>query len=160
VAAADTGTAALLGALEARDEVDGAGRTDAGVRGGAAGDAVLVNVGNGHTVCAVALQGRIAGVYEDHTSRLDAGSLKTNLRRFLAGELGDDEVRQAGGHGAALGGPVPAGLPLLVTGPHRELLRAGGLAAEFPAPYGDMMMTGPAGLVAAWLRRHGGQPGD
>ena len=32
-------------------------------------DAVLVNVGNGHTICAVALEGRLAGVYEDHTYR-------------------------------------------------------------------------------------------
>ena len=48
---ADTGPAALYGALP--DGVD---------------DAVLVNVGNGHTVCLLALEGRVAGVFEHHTA--------------------------------------------------------------------------------------------
>jgi uncharacterized protein (DUF1786 family) len=138
VTAADTGPAALFGAL------------DEGV-----GDAVLVNVGNGHTVCAVALDGRLAGVYEDHTNRLDAATLEANVRRFLAGELPGDEVREAGGHGATEGGPVPAGLPVLVTGPNRHLLAGSSLPAVFPAPYGDAMMTGPAGLIRAYRRRYG-----
>ena len=138
VTAADTGPAALLGALG--DELR---------------EAVLVNVGNGHTICAVALDGRLAGIYEDHTNRLDAHTLETYLRRFLAGDLPSEEVRQAGGHGAALGGPVPAGLPVLATGPHRELLTGSSLPVSFAAPFGDMMMTGPAGLVRAHLRRYG-----
>ena len=138
VTAADTGPAALLGALG--DELR---------------DAVLVNVGNGHTICAVALDGRLYGIYEDHTYRLDGPLLETTLRRFLAGELDGDEVREAGGHGAALGGPVPAGLPLLVTGPNRELLAASTLELRYPAPFGDMMMTGPAGLIRAHRRRYG-----
>ena len=137
VTAADTGPAALLGAL-----------------GDDLGDAVLVNVGNCHTICAVALDGRLAGVYEDHTNRLDGPILEAYVRRFLAGALPSDEVRQAGGHGAALGGPVPAGLPVLVTGPRRELLAGSSLPVSFPAPFGDMMMTGPAGLIAAHRRRY------
>jgi len=139
VMAADTGLAALLGALG--DDLD---------------DAVLVNVGNGHTICAVALEGRLAGIYEDHTNRLDGAALESYVRRFLAGDLPSDEVREAGGHGAALGGPVPAGLPILVTGPHRELLAGGALPVSFPSPFGDMMMTGPAGLIRAHRRRYGG----
>ncbi len=138
VTAADTGPAALLGALG--DDLD---------------DAVLVNVGNCHTICAVALDGRLAGIYEDHSSRLDGGALESYVRRFLAGDLPGDEVREAGGHGAALGGPVPAGLPLLVTGPRRDLLAGGSLPVSFPAPFGDMMMTGPAGLIRAHRRRYG-----
>ena len=137
VMAADTGPAALLGALG--DDLD----------------AVLVNVGNCHTICAVALEGRLAGIYEDHTNRLDGAALESYVRRFLAGDLPGDEVREAGGHGAALGGPVPAGLPILVTGPHRDLLAGGTLPVSFPAPFGDMMMTGPAGLIRAHRRRYG-----
>ena len=121
VTVGDTGAAALLGALG--DDRD---------------DAVLVNVGNGHTVCAVALEGRLAGVYEDHTNRLDAALLETNVSRFLAGDLPSDEVREAGGHGAALGGPVPAGLPILVCGPQ-------------PRPAGGKRA---AGAVPGALRRH------
>jgi uncharacterized protein (DUF1786 family) len=138
VTVGDTGAAALLGAL-----------------GDERGDAVLVNVGNGHTVCAVALEGRLAGVYEDHSNRLDAALLETNVRRFLAGDLPSDEVREAGGHGAALGCPVPAGLPILVTGPRRDLLAASSLPVRFPAPFGDMMMAGPVGLVRAHRYRCG-----
>jgi uncharacterized protein (DUF1786 family) len=138
VTVGDTGAAALLGAL-----------------GDERGDAVLVNVGNGHTVCAVALEGRLAGVYEDHSNRLDAALLETNVRRFLAGDLPSDEVREAGGHGAALAGPVPAGLPVLVTGPYRDLLAASSLPVRFPAPFGDMMMAGPVGLVRAHRYRCG-----
>ncbi len=139
----DTGAAALLGAL-----------------GDERGDAVLVNVGNGHTVCAVALEGHLAGVYEDHTSRLDAALLEANVRRFLAGDLSSDEVREAGGHGAALGGPVPAGLPVLVTGPNRHLLAASALPVRYPAPFGDMMMAGPVGLVRAHRYRYEQRHGD
>jgi hypothetical protein len=51
---------------------------------------------------------------------------------------------------------VPAGLPILVTGPHRELLAGGALPVSFPSPFGDMMMTGPAGLIRAHRRRYGG----
>jgi len=136
VMASDTGPAALYGALP--DDVD---------------DAVLVNVGNGHTICVVTLQRRLAGVFEHHTRALDGDRLATLLRRFLAGDLGNDEVREAGGHGAALGGPAPAGLPLYVTGPRRALLDGAGLEAICPAPFGDMMMTGPVGLIRAFRQR-------
>ena len=50
-------------------------------------DAVLVNVGNGHTVCLLALEGRVAGVFEHHTSCLDGPGLELRLRRWLAGDL-------------------------------------------------------------------------
>jgi hypothetical protein len=50
---------------------------------------------------------------------------------------------------------VPAGLPVLVTGPQRELLTGSSLPVSFPAPFGDVMMTGPAGLIRAHHRRYG-----
>ena len=71
---ADTGPAALYGALPE------------GVA-----DAVLVNVGNGHTICVVTLGGRLAGVFEHHTRLLDGPGLDRLLQRFLAGDL--DERR-------------------------------------------------------------------
>jgi len=129
---ADTGPAALYGVLPQ-------GR----------GDAVLVNVGNGHTVCVVAREGRLAGVFEHHTGLLDGPALVEYLRRFLAGELDGDEVRGDGGHGAVLGEPVPGGLPLIATGPRRALLEGSPLPFEFAAPHGDMMLTGCFGLLRA-----------
>ena len=65
-------------------------------------DAVLVNVGNGHTVCLLALEGRVAGVFEHHTSCLDGPGLELRLRRWLAGDLHSEEVRDDHGHGAVL----------------------------------------------------------
>ena len=154
VLAADTGPAALYGALP--DGVD---------------DAVLTNVGNGHTVCAVARDGRLAGVFEHHTTRLDGPGLERRLRRFLAGELTSAMVREDGGHGAVLapqahdGAALPTdanalragdgmpSAPILVTGPRREMLRGTRLHVEFAAPHGDMMLTGCYGLLRAARER-------
>jgi uncharacterized protein (DUF1786 family) len=137
---ADTGPAALYGALPA--DVT---------------DAVLVNVGNGHTICAVALDGRLAGVFEHHTSALDGPGLETRLRRFLGGTLGNDEVREDGGHGAVLNADATAAgllaLPFIATGPRRELLAGSTLPLEFAAPHGDMMLTGCFGLLRAFADR-------
>jgi len=147
---ADTGPAALYGALP--DGVD---------------NAVLVNVGNGHTVCLLALDGRVAGVFEHHTSCLDRAGLERRLRRWLAGDLESAEVRADHGHGAVLA-PDASGaalgrsafglgalrLPLIVTGPRRALLAGGELPAEFAAPHGDMMLTGCFGLLRALRDRH------
>ncbi len=146
VLAGDTGPAALYGALP--DGVE---------------DAVLVNVGNGHTVCLLALHGRVAGVFEHHTVCLDRAGLERRLRRWLAGDLHSDEVREDHGHGAVLadgagGAAVDAGgawrLPLIVTGPRRDLLAGSELPAEFAAPHGDMMLTGCFGLLRALRERH------
>ncbi|MCX6371810.1 MAG: DUF1786 family protein [Actinobacteria bacterium] len=137
---ADTGPAALYGALPA------------GVT-----DAVLVNAGNGHTICVVALGGRLAGVFEHHTRRLDGPGLERCLRRFLAGDLGSDEVRADGGHGAVLGGATQThdltALPFFATGPRRGLLAGSALPLEHAAPHGDMMLTGCFGLLRAFAER-------
>jgi uncharacterized protein (DUF1786 family) len=138
---ADTGPAALYGAMPH------------GVN-----DAVLVNVGNGHTVCLLALEGRVAGVFEHHTSCLDGPGLELRLRRWLAGDLDSDEVRADHGHGAVLSpgaaGRDPLRLPLVVTGPRRELLTGSELPFEVAAPHGDMMLTGCFGLLRALHERH------
>jgi uncharacterized protein (DUF1786 family) len=143
---ADTGPAALYGALPVG--VD---------------DAVLVNIGNGHTVCLLALDGRVAGVFEHHTSCLDGPGLELRLRRWLAGDLASDEVRADHGHGAVLSADAsahdPLGLPFIVTGPLRELLAGSELPLQFAAPHGDMMLTGCFGLLRALQDRHDGIAG-
>ena len=140
---ADTGPAALYGALP-----DGIA------------DVVLVNIGNGHTVCLLAREGRVAGVFEHHTSCLDCAGLELRLRRWLTGDLQSDEVRADHGHGAVLApgaaGGDPSRLPLIVTGPRRGLLAGSELPAEFAAPHGDMMLTGCFGLLRALRQRHAG----
>ena len=137
---ADTGPAALYGAVPE------------GVT-----DAVLVNVGNGHTICVVTLGGRLAGVFEHHTRKLDGPGLETYVRRFLAGGLDSDEVREDGGHGAVLAASAQTvdltALPFFATGPRRVLLAGSKLPLEHAAPYGDMMLTGCFGLLRAFAER-------
>lgn len=136
VMASDTGPAALYGALPEGTQ-----------------DAVLINVGNCHVICAVALAGRLAGVFEHHTDSVDAVRLEEFLKRFLAGELTSDEVRADHGHGAVIAGPLPPDLPIFVTGPRRALLAESRLPLVFAAPHGDMMHTGCWGLVRAARER-------
>jgi uncharacterized protein (DUF1786 family) len=137
---ADTGPAALYGALPA------------GVT-----DAVLVNVGNGHTICVVTLGGRLAGVFEHHTRALDGPGLEQYLRRFLAADLSSDEVRDDGGHGAVLAAAAQTAdltaLPFFATGPRRGLLAGSKLPLVYAAPHGDMMLTGCFGLLRAFAER-------
>jgi len=137
---ADTGPAALYGALPE------------GVS-----DAVLVNVGNGHTICVVTLGGRLAGVFEHHTRRLDGPGLEHRLRRFLAGDLDSTKVREDGGHGAVLAAAARTvdltALPFFATGPRRSLLAGSTLPLEYAAPHGDMMLTGCFGLLRAFAER-------
>jgi uncharacterized protein (DUF1786 family) len=145
VLVSDTGPAALYGALAGTSGDD---EDVAPVR------AILVNAGNAHTVCAVARQGRLTGVFEHHTLALDGARLGRLLRRFLTGGLTSAEVREDGGHGAVLAPDDCVDLaalaaPLLVTGPRRDLLRDSGLPLEFAAPHGDMMLTGCYGLLRA-----------
>ena len=81
VTAADTGPAALLGALG--DDLD---RRRAR------------NVGNCHTICVVALEGRCSASTRTTPTGSTAELLETMLRRFLAGDL--DERRGARGRRA------------------------------------------------------------
>ncbi len=142
---ADTGAAAVLGALfepsiRARTQQQGL---------------TLVNIGNSHTVAFLVFQERIFGVYEHHTGLLDAAKLCSQLERFRKGELAFEEIFDDRGHGTmrlALPEAAKGFEPTLVLGPRRGLLE--GTEAEFPAPGGDMMLTGAFGLVEG-LRRQG-----
>ncbi|MEG2173636.1 MAG: DUF1786 domain-containing protein [Desulfovibrionaceae bacterium] len=134
---ADTGTAALLGALclpEVRDRSQREGVT-------------IVNIGNSHCVAALVYQQRILGIYEHHTGMRSVEQLLQDLQEFRMGWLPDEQVRATGGHGTAFG-HIPeaaAGFdPTFVLGPRRELLRGYG---QFVAPYGDMMLAGCYGLL-------------
>lgn len=136
---ADTGAAALLGALfvpevEARQKNQGI---------------TVVNVGNSHTVAFLVYVNRVFGVYEQHTGLVDRGQLVSDLRRFQRGELSNEEVFEARGHGCMVTDlPVTAqGFePMYILGPRRSILHGTG---EFLAPGGDMMLAGCFGLLKA-----------
>jgi uncharacterized protein (DUF1786 family) len=135
----DTGSAAIWGAL-CDDEV--ASRRDEGI--------VVVNVGNQHTV-AVLLKGeRVLGLFEHHTVILDESKLGALIDRLREGEITNEEVFGDNGHGAHVHGDYSAdgGFRFVtVTGPNRAM--AEGLGYYMAVPYGDMMLAGSFGLVAA-----------
>jgi uncharacterized protein (DUF1786 family) len=116
---------------------------------------LVVNLGNSHTFAALIQEERLWGIYEHHTGILSRAKLFSQLARFQAGELTNDEVFADGGHGCAYRPGYPPATPFacsVLTGPQRRLAQGwpGGVLA---APFGDMMLTGCFGLVAAFLEK-------
>ncbi len=113
---------------------------------------LCVNLGNGHTMAALLKEGMILALLEHHTKALNPEDLKRDLMGFADGKLKDGDVFARGGHGLFYLQDPPGfsevGL-IAATGPQREMMARSGLTVYYPAPYGDMMMTGPAGLIWA-----------
>ena len=132
----DTGPAAVLGSLE--DE-----------RVKEKKKVVCINVGNAHTIAMSLTEGRIAGVFEHHTHLLDKPKLEYYVKKLADGTLTFKEVFEDGGHGALVREENHPEL-ISMTGPQREKMKGLGILAT---PAGDMMMTGPVGLIKAALSR-------
>ncbi len=132
----DTGTAALLGIM-----------ADPIVRPRLEEGILAVNIGNSHTLAAAIRGKRVYGIFEQHTSALDAEALATLIRRFQMAELTHAEIYEKGGHGAVLHPDMHSGWAFVaVTGPRRAMAKPFGWYEA--APYGDMMLTGCFGLLA------------
>lgn len=135
----DTAPAAILGCLE-----------DLDIR---RGDPLLtVNVGNCHTMAALITDGRVCGIVEHHTHLMTPRKIEKLLIDFADGRLTDEEVFEDNGHGAFFLSNPPLFSRIksvAATGPRREILSKTGLKVHFATPAGDMMMTGPVGLVKA-----------
>lgn len=115
---------------------------------------LVANVGNFHTL-AFRLQGeRVGGVFEHHTGLIDREKMDRLLGDFAAGNLKHADIFDDHGHGALIYDPQPYRLgegdyDVVITGPRRNLMRRSRMRTYFPAPYGDMMLTGCFGLLAA-----------
>ena len=130
----DTGPAAVLGSIE--DE-----------RVGEKSNRICINVGNAHTIAMSLNDNKIIGVFEHHTKMLDKQKLGYYMKKLSEGTITFKEVFDDGGHGAlVMGENQPEVISL--TGPKRERMKGLGI---FSAPGGDMMMTGPVGLIKAVL---------
>jgi uncharacterized protein (DUF1786 family) len=120
-------------------------------------DPVLaVNLGNGHTMVAIISQGEIMGVLEHHTRLLTPHKIERLLVDFANGELTDEQVFKDNGHGLFFLKEPPGYSriqKIAATGPNRSLLSDTKLPIHFAAPAGDVMMTGPVGLVWAAKRK-------
>ncbi len=113
------------------------------------GPALIVNVGNGHTIAALLIEKRVEGLYEHHTHELTPEKMEYELRLFVRGELDGKTVFKENGHGAVTLKPLPKAFPVIVTGPNRDLFRKTSFKFIYAAPGGNTMMTGPMGLVRA-----------
>jgi uncharacterized protein (DUF1786 family) len=144
----DTGPAALWGILE---DPRAAAHQDEGF--------ILVNIGNQHTLGVLLRGERILGLFEHHTVLMDWPKLSAMIRELRAGTLTNEDVYEDHGHGAYVHPDYSpgGGFDLVaVTGPQRQIAAPGRECADaeymFAAPYGDMMLTGCFGLVAAARR--------
>jgi len=132
----DTGVAAALGVLR-----------DTGVSGNE--HVVAVNAGNSHTI-ALHLDGNtILGLFEHHTNLLNPAHLDELVSRLVGGTLTNEEVYEAGGHGAVVVRAEKRQPLVAVTGPRRGLMSGSSLRPHMGVPYGDTMLAGCYGLVSA-----------
>jgi len=120
-----------------------------GCIGEVTGPSVVVNVGNSHTIAALLINGKIEGLYEQHTHELTPKKLGHDLGSFIQGELSGRKVFEENGHGAITLRPFNGEVSVFVTGPNRDLFRDTGMKFVYAAPGGNTMMTGPMGLVRA-----------
>jgi uncharacterized protein (DUF1786 family) len=137
----DTAPAAILGAsYESRI----ASRTEK----------LIVNVGNFHTLAFRFSAETVNGLFEHHTGLLNLPKLDGLLVELAEGTISREAVFNDHGHGALVYRNEPLPFPdqdwgVAVTGPRRTLLADSRLNPHFPAPYGDMMLTGCFGLLGA-----------
>jgi uncharacterized protein (DUF1786 family) len=139
----DTGAAAVLGILG-----------DPVVAKAVASDgAILVNIGNMHTF-AIAVRGtRVYAIAEHHSGGITPAILGHLVDQLAYGRLTHVEVKALGGHGAAFVPDYESSAPfpmVAITGPNRAIARE--LGYYQAVPHGDMMLSGPYGLVEGMLR--------
>jgi uncharacterized protein (DUF1786 family) len=139
----DTGAAAIRGAM--LDPAVDARRVEG---------LVVLNAGNQHVVGALVRGARVYGMFEHHTHLIDLGKLIQLVSALREGTLSNDAIYADEGHGAFISPDYPGGFHfLVVTGPQRALARP--MQPYFAVPFGDMMLAGAFGLLAADLERRG-----
>jgi uncharacterized protein (DUF1786 family) len=123
---------------------------------------IIVNVGNFHTL-AFRLGDGIEGVFEQHTGEIDLSKLEKYIRALADGSLKHQDIFDDMGHGALIYGTNPFEFgrdefDVVVTGPRRSMFaltpalsrgKRGNLRPYFATPFGDMMIAGCFGLLAA-----------
>jgi uncharacterized protein (DUF1786 family) len=115
---------------------------------------LVVNVGNFHTIAFKLGVMGVEGIFEHHTGFLDTKKLDKLIISLANGALLHKEVFEDHGHGALILEPDTFNLDegdfgIVVTGPRRNMMRSSTLRPYFATPFGDMMITGCFGLLAA-----------
>ena len=115
---------------------------------------LIANVGNFHTLAFRMGPDGIEGVFEHHTGLLDIEKLDGLLGALAKGILAHEDVFGDHGHGALIYNSTPFDIEkgnygVAVTGPRRNMMRASRMRPYFAVPFGDMMITGCFGMLAA-----------
>jgi len=131
---------------------------------------ILANIGNFHTLAFRMGAEGIEGVFEHHTGEIDLQKLESLLLALADGSLKHKDVFDNMGHGALMYSDDKFEFgkdefDVVVTGPRRSMFRTaddrsrtiqrpssafdGHLRPYFAAPFGDMMIAGCFGLLAA-----------
>ena len=129
---------------------------------------ILTNIGNFHTLAFRMGNDGIEGVFEHHTGEIDLQKLDTLLHALADGSLKHADVFDDMGHGALMYSEDvfefgEDDFDVVVTGPRRSMFTTVDhkpktdnnhppstvLRPYFAAPFGDMMIAGCFGLLAA-----------
>jgi uncharacterized protein (DUF1786 family) len=131
---------------------------------------IVCNVGNFHTLAFRLGEKGIEGVFEHHTGEIDLAKLEDLIRKLADGSLKHQDVFDDMGHGALMYTDEvfefgKDEFDVVVTGPRRSMFnrKSSTLAPDasagvenrtslrpyFAAPFGDMMIAGCFGLLAA-----------
>jgi uncharacterized protein (DUF1786 family) len=122
---------------------------------------IICNIGNFHTLAFRLGERGIEGVFEHHTGEIDLPKLESFLHALADGSLKHEDVFDDMGHGALMYSPDKFefgkdDFDIVVTGPRRsmfnrksEIVNRKSLRPYFAVPFGDMMITGCFGLLAA-----------
>jgi uncharacterized protein (DUF1786 family) len=131
---------------------------------------IICNVGNFHTLAFRLGAKGIEGVFEHHTGEIDLAKLESLIYRLADGSLKHQDVFDDMGHGALMYSDEvfefgKDEFDIVVTGPRRSMFQTmvhgpltmqsrssivnGHLRPYFATPFGDMMIAGCFGLLAA-----------
>ena len=118
---------------------------------------IICNIGNFHTLAFRLGEKGIEGVFEHHTGEIDLEKLESLLRALADSSLKHEDVFNDMGHGALMYSQEKFefgndDFDVVVTGPRRSMFRTtvnGHLRPYFAVPFGDMMIAGCFGLLAA-----------
>jgi len=115
---------------------------------------LITNIGNFHTLAFRLGSTSIEGVFEHHTGLLNQTKLEQLIQNLADGSLRHEEVFADHGHGAQINHAEPLniiqdGFGAVVTGPRRAMMYGSVLQPYYATPFGDMMLVGCFGLLAA-----------
>ena len=121
---------------------------------------IITNIGNFHTLAFRLGENGIEGVFEHHTGEIDLPKLEILLHALADGSLKHEDVFEDMGHGALMYSDEKFEFgrdefDVVVTGPRRSMYTQSKIANQkslipyFAAPFGDMMIAGCFGLLAA-----------